>query len=280
MDLVKIDYNDPKVIATLKATVAQGLNDAEYRLFAEQCRTTGLSAVKKEIWAIKAGGRLQIMTGIQGYHQIANSHFQYDGIESGLVGKGGEYLPLTYPGEDYIGAWAKVYRKDRRLPHEGVTFLKEYDKGVGNWKSMKRVMINKCAESVALRKAFPQELNGLYTQEEMPHDYEEPKLTVDVTPGRDRTPQDDMTPHDRLPTLPKYEGDPWQHILDSPLAAKATGKMLCEFDEEWFEKVVNKSAYWSKLSEKDKPAVMAAYQILKDDPIPRKRTEEITLPDN
>ncbi len=166
-----IDYRSNDTIRTLKATVAYGLSEPEFMLFVEHCKSTKLNPFKKEVWAIKAGGRLQLMTGNAGFHQIANSHVQYDGIETGFVGKNGEYLPMTYPASDFIGAWAKVYRKDRRIPLEAVAMLSEYDKAQGNWKTMKRIMIVKCAESLALRKAFPQELNGLYTQEEMPVEY-------------------------------------------------------------------------------------------------------------
>jgi hypothetical protein len=129
-------------------------------------------------------GKAQIMVGINGFHAIANSHQLYDGLEVGMIGKGGEYLPLTYPTNDYIGAWCKVYRKDRRIPVEGVAFMAEYGKGKVDakydsvWKSMPRVMIQKCAESVALRKAFPQELNGVYSDAEMPLEYSQPTATV------------------------------------------------------------------------------------------------------
>lgn len=174
-ELMTIDFNRGEVVKTLKATVAQGLTDAEFLLFAEHCKGTGLNPFKREVWAIKVSGRLQLMTGIGGYFTIANRHPKFDGYEEGYVSKDGQELPDTYAGNDYIGAWCKVYRKDRKVPAKGVAFMAEYNKGHGNWKTMPRVMIMKCAESIALRKAFPQELNGTYTAEEMPREFAPPK---------------------------------------------------------------------------------------------------------
>jgi RecT family len=124
---------------------------------------------------------VQLMTGINGFHAIANANEAYDGMESGLIDQEGSYVTQAYPKNDFIGAWCKVYRKDRRMPLEGVAMLNEYDKNQGNWQKMKRVMIMKCAESVALRKAFPQQLNGLYTAEEMPTEYS--ATVADVKPA-------------------------------------------------------------------------------------------------
>lgn len=167
-----LNFSNPEVIKTLKSTVAKDLTDSEFLLFAEHCKGTALNPFKREAWAIKVGGRMQLMTGINGYFTIANRHDQFDGYEEGYVSKDGQELPDTYAGNDYIGAWCKVYRKDRRMPAKGVAFMAEYNKGHGNWKSMPRVMILKCAESIALRKAFPQELNGTYTAEEMPPEFD------------------------------------------------------------------------------------------------------------
>lgn len=49
--------------------------------------------------------------------------------------------------------------------------MADYNSGVGLWKHKPRIMIKKVAESIALRKAFAQELGGLYTAEEMPATY-------------------------------------------------------------------------------------------------------------
>jgi phage recombination protein Bet len=159
-----LDFTKREVIQTLKATVAQGLSDAEFALFAEHCKGTGLNPFKKEVWAIKAGGRLQIMTGLQGYLSIANSHPQYDGME---VEVDNDEKPTK--------AICRVYRKDRKFPAEGVALFKEYGKSTPIWQQMPRVMLTKVAKSIALREAFPQELNGTYTAEEMPAEYDEPK---------------------------------------------------------------------------------------------------------
>lgn len=165
----KIDYNSAEVIKTLKATVARDLTNEEFALFAQHCKGTGLNPFKKEVWAIKAANRLQIMTGINGFLAIANSHPQFDGME---VEVDNDEKPTK--------AICRVYRKDRKYPAEGVALLKEYAKDTPIWRQMPRVMLTKVAKSIALREAFPQELNGMYTQEEMPSEYEEPKMQ-DIT---------------------------------------------------------------------------------------------------
>lgn len=171
-----INYDDQKVIEALKATVAQGLTDAEYWLFANICKATGLNPIKREIWAIKSKGytkadgtvvegKLQIMTGIAGYLTIANRHPQYDGLECEV-----EYGKDGRP----VRAIAKVHRKDRKFPSvaialwsefyiPGRTFNNKYTPGT--WDTKSSVMIAKCAKSMALKEAFPQEINGIDTEE-------------------------------------------------------------------------------------------------------------------
>lgn len=58
--------------------------------------------------------------------------------------------------------------------------MADYDSGVGLWKFKPRIMITKVAESIALRKAFSQQLGGLYTQEEMPAAYAAPHGTIET----------------------------------------------------------------------------------------------------
>jgi phage recombination protein Bet len=172
-EIAKIDYSSKEIIETLQKTVASGLNKEEFMLFAELCKSTGLNPFKKEIWAIKAGGRLQLMTGVNGYWAIANAHPMFDGTEQDIeVDKEGHPVKAT----------CKVYRKDRKFPSVAIALMKEYRKSSPIWSQMPSVMLMKCAESVALRKAFPQELNGLYTQEEMPPEYTV-KTPEKVTPA-------------------------------------------------------------------------------------------------
>jgi len=158
MELIK--YDDKRTIETLKQTVAIGATDAEFLMFIEFCKSTGLNPFKKELWFIKAGGRVQIMTGINGFMSIANSHPQYDGMTVEVDND-----------EDPQKATCKVYRKDRKYPTEGVALMKEYKKSGPTWSQMPRTMLTKVAKSIALREAFTQELGGLYTAEEMPAEY-------------------------------------------------------------------------------------------------------------
>lgn len=224
--IAKIDYGNREVILTLKSTVAIGATDAEFAMFLEQCKATGLNPFKREVWFIKAGGRAQIMTGIQGFFAIANADPMFDGYESGLITPNGEMVSGAYPKNDFIGSWCRVHRKDRKIPSEGVAMLQEYDKGHGNWKSMRRVMIIKCAESVALRKAFPQHLNGLYTQEEMPSEFSSQTQKI---MSSDRDIDSSVVPADNLPAPEQVEAQEPGERVEYALNPKDTRYNFAEW---------------------------------------------------
>jgi phage recombination protein Bet len=166
-----INYDDNKLIEIMKRTVAVGLLDEEFTLFTQFCKATGLNAFKKEVWAIKVKGRLQIMTGINGYLTIANNHPQFDGmtvdVETDQKG-----LPIK--------AICKVYRKDRKYPSVGIALMREFNKGTPPWQDMPTIMLTKVAKSIAIREAFPSELGGSYTIEEMPKEYATPDVVAPV----------------------------------------------------------------------------------------------------
>lgn len=160
--------NNVEMLNTLRNTVAPGLTDSEFALFVEIVKSTGLNPITKEIWPIKVNGRLQPMTGINGFLRIANSHSMFDGMEVEFDKEEGRIVAAT----------AKVYRKDRRFPAVATAFMAEYGKPTPIWKQMPSVMLAKCAKSLAIREAFVQELGGLYTQEEMPAEFAPPRATT------------------------------------------------------------------------------------------------------
>lgn len=170
---------DSRTLEVIRQTVAKGATPEEFELFIQLCKSTGLNPFKREIWFIKTGQGVQMMTGINGFYAIANSHSAFDGIETETIEQG----------DRLVKAVARVYRKDRSRPTTAEAYYSEFAKNYGNWKTMPRVMLSKCAESMALRKAFPQELNQIYSAEEMPAEYQsEPQVakqqTVVVKPSQ------------------------------------------------------------------------------------------------
>lgn len=157
-----LDYSNTETITVLKNTIAKNATNEEFAIFLQFCKSTGLNPFKKEIWFIKTNGGVQIMTGINGFWSLANNHPQFDGAE--------EDIECDEKGNP-VKAICKIYRKDRRFPSVGIALLKEYRKNTPIWGQMTSVMLAKCAASNAIRKAFPQELNGLYTEEEMPEQF-------------------------------------------------------------------------------------------------------------
>lgn len=154
----------PEQITLIKNTVAKDATDDELKLFLYTAKRTGLDPLTKQIHFVKRAGSMTIQTGIDGYRAIAERTGQLAGIEDAKYELGDSGLPIK--------ALVIVYRivKGLRVPFEASARWNEYVPKGGQsfmWQKMPFLMLGKVAESLALRKAFPMNLSGLYTTEEM-----------------------------------------------------------------------------------------------------------------
>lgn len=148
-------------IELIKRTIAVGASDDELELFLYTAKKTGLDPLARQIYAIKRGGKMTIQTGIDGYRVIADrtgklagiSDYQFDSEEGKYPAK------ATVTVRKVVGSHVAEFTATARWF--------EYNAGGPMWTKMPYLMLGKCAEALALRKAFPADLSGLYTTEEM-----------------------------------------------------------------------------------------------------------------
>lgn len=119
-------------------------------------------------------GRPTVMPSIGYYRRTAASQPTFDGCEKGVIAVAadgkvrhltGSFLP---DGWQLAGGWCKAYRKDRSRPSDVTVSLSEYDQHNTMWESKPATMIQKVAESQALRELYPGVFEGTYTKDELP----------------------------------------------------------------------------------------------------------------
>lgn len=171
-------------VELVKQTVAKGATDLELQLFFHACKRTGLDPLMKQVYAIKRWNSqdqretMTFQTGIDGYRLIADRTGCYAGSSDA------EYEERLAGGP--LVARVTVTKLVNGTPCQ-FTASARWDEYVQKnkqgqptamWQKMPYLMLAKCAESLALRKAFPAELSGVYTHEEM-QQADEPLSPVD-----------------------------------------------------------------------------------------------------
>lgn len=157
----ELEFPDEQV-ELMKRTVAKGATDDEFRMFLHQAKKSGLDPLAKQIYFVKRGTLGTIQTGIDGFRVIAQRSNEYAGQdEPKLVEENGKLISCA------VGVYKFAPSGERYLASVGVAYYSEYIGQTPLWTKMPRAMLSKCAEALALRKAFPQDLSGIYTAEEM-----------------------------------------------------------------------------------------------------------------
>lgn len=192
--LASLEYFSAEQVALLKRTICRDATDDELQLFLYQCKRTGLDPFNKQIYFRKYQGHngkpptITIITGIDGYRLIAERTNKSEGqVGPFWCGPDGKWTDVWLENDYPFAAKVGVYKTGCREPIYSVARWSEYFPTNQNeqfmWKRMPTAQLAKCAEALALRKAFPNELSGIYSAEEMEQAQATPEAPEYIPPA-------------------------------------------------------------------------------------------------
>lgn len=245
-------------VAMLGHIGVEGATDADLQVFFHQCRRTGLDPFSRQIYMIGRPSRRNvngqwvtetkqtIQTGIDGYRLIGRRAAQ----------RSSETISVKPPQwahpeggwrDVWLPSWGtpaaarvSIFRGDQEFT--GVALFDEYKqtKRDGNltqmWAQRPGGQIAKCAESLAWRMAFPQDLAGIYTEEEMAQaDNPAPSNAPHVVDSAEVPAEETITPEQWQQVMAAAQ----QAGLDQPGAAQAIQSIIGHALRGWQEITVS-----------------------------------------
>jgi phage recombination protein Bet len=177
-------FSDSQIEIIRSQVAPKGTTNDELAMFLMYCQRTGLDPFARQIYLSERRSKNQQTgqwdvsrkpeTTIDGFRLIAERSRQYAGqLGPFWCGDDGKWVDVWIPRDPPVAAKVGILRHDFKEPLWAVALYDEYvqtkadGKPNSMWSKMPANQLAKCAESLGHRKAFPRELSGLYTREEM-----------------------------------------------------------------------------------------------------------------
>lgn len=255
--LDKHEYSfQPEQVELIKNTIARGSTDDELSLFMAMCKRTGLDPFSRQIFMVERRfkdrdgnwqRKMEIQVSIDGFRVLAERTGLYQGQDGpywcGPDGKWTDvWLASTPPSAAKIGILKKGFIQPLWSVAKYESYVQTFNDGnpIKMWAKMGDLMLAKCAESLALRRAFPNDLSGVYTAEEMgqadqaltiKHSTHTPTLPPASSPPGDSERQDN--PPDFVTEAARHEPREFREAREQrELSEKEAERLLDEASRE------------------------------------------------